>query len=232
MLRAYCDMSRSERITLIAGNVGTPEQWAVLDAEWRRNLEYWELNDFHMADLPVLMGHRRADLCIRSFAHIVGKSGVYGVSAGVENAFYDAQKWASRFPTPYHVCADMLFDSLNTHVPLNLGGGPIDLIFDRDTHQQEAVHSLLEFYKDSRIFGKLRFSDRCATQSLQTADLAAGVVRKGWVEDNFFDGLPMAGKVVRDVLGNKHFGVALSFETDRIVRDARAKAAALDSQPD
>lgn len=226
VLRAYCDLSRSERVSVLAGYVGNDDQWGWLEAEWKKNLGYWELADFHLAELPGQMGHERADDCIRSFAYIVGKSGVEGISAGVENSFYDAQHWGSEFPSPYHVCADMLFNSLHTHVPLNLGGGPVTIVFDRDTNEEAAVHALLARYEGDEIFAGLAFSDRRRTCALQTADLAAGVVRKGWVEDNFFDLLPKANRLISNVLGKRHFGVALSFETKRVVDEARAKVAA------
>jgi hypothetical protein len=220
--KAYCDLSRSSRVSLVAGYIGTAEQWDWLEREWKRNLAYWELEDFHLAELPNMMGHEKADLCILSFGHLIKKSDVRGISAGVENAFYESQVWGANFPSAYHVCVDMLLDSLNTHIPLNMGGGCVDLVFDRDTNAQNEVLNLLTRY-DANTFRSLTFSDRKKTLPLQTADLAAGVVRKGWVEDNFFNGLPKSAGLLSNVLGERHFGVALSFETDRVVRAARAR---------
>ncbi len=223
LLRAYCDLSKSNRVSLVGGYVGTAEQWDDLDIEWRKNLDYWELSNFHLAELAGMMGHTRANDCVLTFSRLVRDSGLYGISAGVENAYYEAKTWPAIHPSAYHVCVDMLFDTLNREVPINMDGDSVALVLDRDTHNEAAVHALLARYAaaEKGFISGIAFSDRKTTPALQVADLAAGVVRKGWVEDDYFSGPPNAKKTA-NAMGVKHFGMSLSFESERIVKESIA----------
>ncbi|WP_332768554.1 hypothetical protein [Phenylobacterium sp.] len=229
MLRAYFDasMTKPSGVTAIAGYVASADQWLEVEKKWTAALAYWELDDFHLCELPHVMGHTKADLCALNFARIVVDAKLTGVSAGIEDAFWASRPlYAEAYGTPYHSCAHMLFDTLSQEVSLSVvhPPGPVAVVMDDDVPTHDFVQALFDRFKEDGKLVALTFSNRRATRLLQVADLAAGVMRRDWFENDFFGAMPKTYTLLRAFArGTNHRASFLSFESARIADQARER---------
>lgn len=220
-------MTKPNGVTAIAGYVGTDAQWMEAETRWDQALAYWELDDFHLCDLPGIMGHTKAGLCALNFARIVVDTKLTGVSAGLEDAYWDSKPFYSEdYGSRYHTCAHMLFNTLNDEVRLSvaLPREPVAVVMDDDVQPHTAVEALFDRYKSAGNLAELNFSNRRRTKRLQAADLAAGTLRKDWFENDYFRMSPANYTKLRAyVRGVHHRSTYLSFESERIANEAQRR---------
>jgi hypothetical protein len=201
-------------VTVIAGYVGDEEQWRWVENEWNAALKYWGLPIFHLSELPEIMGHEKGSLCALNFGNILKEAGLKGVSSSVEDAYFKARNtdWA-RFPTPYHMCADMLFETLRDTMEGELAGETTLIVMDEDV-PPGGVEVIFEAYKSFPSFAGLMFSNSRKTPLLQCADFAAGALRQNWHEGGEFNAAPPLVPMLRQGLGGVHRARILSFKAE------------------
>src|SRR5690349_17038979 len=182
LLRTYFDASFTDipGVTAIAGYIGTDAQWAEVEAKWTQNLRYWQLDDFHLANLPHQMGRFKADLCAKSFANIIEPSGLFHLDATLVDADWDNldrdDEHKEKFPHRYHACLYMLFSTLKDAMRLDFEGDQVAIVLDDDIKPPDAAQAIFNMYKEGgeSEFAALAFSDRRKCVPLQSADLIVG----------------------------------------------------------
>jgi hypothetical protein len=193
VLRAYLDASKTHPlgVTCVGGHVGTEEAWTKLEADWNAALAYWELDRFHLTDLNGIMGYEKATLCVRNFAHIIGKSDVSGISAGVLDADWDQYinqpelaEYRAAFPTRLHAVLDMALGRLSMEIGLNLPDEPTLVILDSDYNPENAARDVYDYWAaQNPKFCGLTITHSVKARPLEVADLYAGITRRDWAEN-------------------------------------------------
>ena len=217
LFTTYFDGSFTQRtagVTVIGGYCGDEVQWRWVGDEWNKALAYWGIQTFHLSELPGIMGHEKGGLCALNFGNILKEAGLKGVSSSVEDAYFKARNtdWA-RFPTPYHMCADMLFQTLKETMEIDLEGEKTLIVMDEDV-PPGGVEVIFEAYKRIPSFTGLMFSNCRKTPLLQCADFAAGALRQNWHEGGEFHAAPPLTPMLRQGLGGHHRARLISFKVE------------------
>lgn len=190
VLRAHIDASFKNGVTAVAGYVGTREAWEGVERKWRKNVTDWRLDrygGFHLAELPAHVGLTNADLCALTFARIIEGSGLATIGAALEDSMWLEEGDKERHPRAYYRAFEMLLGVLKdeAELALNFPPGEVVLVTDKDAPEPPARQIFDEWKADGAPFVELVFSDRRTTPMIQAADLAVGVMRKGWEETDF-----------------------------------------------
>ena len=169
-----------------------------------------------------MVGFERAALCARSFAKIINKSELHGISAALDDRDWAELPEDQRGSHPYYDCIEMLFDLLREHARCEYKGEPVAVIVDNDIKPPEAVHAIFDVYKQSSggQLSSLTVTHRANCRALECADLAAGQWRKGWL-DRTFPQIP--GFVDAGVIGNRMRATFRSKETAARLAEFKAK---------
>lgn len=194
VLRAYFDASFSmpPDVTSVGGYIGTEDQWNQTQASWMANLREWGLDYFHLAELPKVLGHEKGGLCAASFASIIKKSNLFGISAGVLNADFEAfWKRPNKIGhlEPYHLALEIAHELVGEYVVGYNPGNQVHIIIDNDKPPSTAPLAIFEYFRSVRssrnIFSEITIGSQKDFWALQCADLAAGLWRKRWIEGIF-----------------------------------------------
>jgi hypothetical protein len=246
VLRAYFDVSKTDPIgvTVVAGHVGNEAQWVAVETEWQKALDYWELEHFHLTDLPKIMGHERATLCVRNFAQIITRSDLRGFSAGIRDADWDAMiaesstdtaAYRAEFPDRYHVVLDMVLGRLSMEINLNLPDEDTMIVLDADYAPVEAAQAIYDRYasKNPRLVG-MAILRAPKSKPLQAADLHAGLQRREWARKGFpsergadyFKDFEIDDRVRMWASGKGSYGSMWSAQIARQIEDAKKRVEA------
>lgn len=195
LLSGYFDASHTdhapEKVSTVGGYVGTVDAWREVEGRWIENLGKWGLNDFHMSKIQAGRTSVRKDMstaCVDSFARILKEARLDGVCAGIRadqwKALDKSPEYAAQFPTPYHVCIDMLLKVINQSMMLERERDSIAIVLDRDIKPDGASDAILNKWRSSPSahIASITFADSEKCRLLQCADLCAGHERKGWIE--------------------------------------------------
>lgn len=233
LLRAYFDASHIEDgkgyVTTIAGYLGSEETWKTVETAWNDNLKMWSLDRFHLTEiLAGRCGVSDADLCVLTFARIIYKSNLCAIHSSVrEDDWYAAEEspeYAERFPTHYHYCASGLFHILLEHMKLEHPADQVAVIFDHDIDPEAALDAIVKEYRSTKDqFAALAMGRRRDHPLIDCADLCAGQERIDFLAREFPQHRKYCGRL--QAMNRHGRGVYWSFQTDKIVEEARAEIA-------
>jgi hypothetical protein len=231
LLRAYCDASftdakRTPGWTSVAGYLGTEEMWTAVEKQWAENKKLWSLSEFSIAQIlagATSVGFTNAELCVRSFGRIIGKSGVEGISASIHDVDWERTYKSDRFPTKYHSCLSLLFHVIDEHVRLEFRGDAVAVVLDTDRAPDDALDALCsEWRRESKVIASITFGRRTHYPLLECADLCAGTERNAQMAGGW-------GTVVRETKwyatshAHRHRGAFWSLEAQKRNEEALRK---------
>lgn len=233
LLRAYCDASftdasRPPGWTSVAGYIGTEPMWSGVEKQWAENKELWKLQEFSIAKIlagETSVGFTNAELCVRYFGKIIGKSGLEGISASINDADWECTYKSDRFPTKYHSCLSLLFHVIDMHASLEFRGDAVAIVLDTDGTPDDALDALCnEWRRESKVIASIEFGRRSHYPLLECADLCAGTERHaqkagGWAK------IGREPKWYAVSHAHRHRGAFWSLEGQKLVEDALKKGA-------
>jgi hypothetical protein len=228
LLRAYCDASftdanRPPGWTAIGGYVGTDETWSAVEKEWSTYETLWKLPEFSVAKIlagETSVGFTDAELCIRSFGKIIGKSRLEGVSAAIKDEDWEIAYKSDRFPNNYHSCVSMLFHILDKHVSLEFRGDSVAVLLDTDHAPDEALDALCkEWRRESKVIASITFGRRMHYPMLECADLCAGTQRHAEIAGGW-EKVVHGSEWFAVSHAHRHRGAVWSFEHQKKVEEA------------
>jgi hypothetical protein len=203
-LQTFCDESsdgKSERTIVLAGYVGTENQWQRFDEEWKNTLSEYDVVVFHSVDCEAgkksfqrFHSNKRATLQ-RQLINVINSSGVTGVSVGmfVEDyyAISDLREFekipnglsiSGNLSDPYFLPFKLLIEQIVFNAP-SIGADDqlqIGFTFDRNTKVQGRAKGMYEnLFKWDRPWTKnldplgIKFADKSRISALQAADFLA-----------------------------------------------------------
>lgn len=193
ILRGYFDLSRNptDGLSVIGGHIGDAETWQTAEQSWQECLDYWELDWFHLTEIPAIFGHEKGSDCIKNFCRAVPAS-LIGIVAGMQDsswqaAIEDEPKLKAEFPSQYHALCHMLFDLLADVLANFKSGSLLHITLDKDHSDTEFTEAVFDYWKqksDSSLCS-LSFGSQRKQKPMQMADLISGLQRKQWEEYGF-----------------------------------------------
>jgi hypothetical protein len=188
LLSAYFDESGTHGnsdIIMIAGLLGSADQWAAFETAWSERLANVEILSFHAsacdaadAEFANLAEPFRSAL-FNGLSQVICDSKLVGVNGTVWRAAWEAYKKRDpvHYPEPYYFCFDFCLGQIASWSKANAGGEPVALIFaDQDEYESRALESYRAFKRLSPLkddIASLTFADPCKFRPLQGADLFA-----------------------------------------------------------
>lgn len=203
-IRAFFDESsdgKSERIFVVAGYVGTEEQWEHFAEHWREELKKFGLTEFHMVDCESGkkqfngMHRNLRSTMQREFIEIINESGAIGTSTAMLLQDYKQLlcrlqpylKFPKGLPVsgnlndPYFLPFKLAIEqvAINSSVWMK-DGEQIAFVFDqKNTVQGKAKGFFDDIFKWDRPWAKriepkgLKFASKSESVPLQAADVLA-----------------------------------------------------------
>lgn len=205
MLKAYFDASATQvqaGIYLIGGYVADEANWTVFEGEWQRNLDDWEIADFHLTDCMAgravnkrtgqQLGREKGELCARSFGRLIESAGLSSTSSGLAEDDWQALPasgaFRNRYPQPYQFLFHHIVRQLAEWGHRRAPGELIAPVFDIDTGWDKAG-PIYDEIKRSPFFENLlpsvTFGSRRIYLPIQAADFLAGEGQRNWFDKEY-----------------------------------------------
>jgi hypothetical protein len=218
LLKAYGDASFTENdirvtlgpVTAVGCYLGTEETWAKVEAEWLDRLAVWGLDEFHLTDiLSGRAGVSDPELCALSFARVIYKSDLHGLSASRREVSPQVHNHDS-----YYAAFDSLLRLLAEHMQLEFPDDSVAIFMDSDAPEDEA-QAIFDRRKQATKgqLVSLTFSSTDSFPVLQCADLLAGEQRKAWLQSTSW-ARPETSDLYM-VAGKRKRGTFWSIDTER-----------------
>lgn len=188
VLRAALDASSCQPawIYAVAGYVAPPEDWEPALERWQEALDQWKLERFHLAELPKLVGFERTKMCEGYFARIIEKSDLHSVGSAIFTADWEQPDWGDdrspRFAKPYDQSLWFALNVLGEHCQLEFPDQEVAVVCDVDGPEVAMQAVFREAQKVRPNLHSLGVSNSFKRKELQIADLAAGYLRRSWVD--------------------------------------------------
>jgi hypothetical protein len=172
-------------MTAVAGYVGPLEAWKPVELQWKENLSLWRLGEFRLADIPQQLGHERGALCVGTFARILKISELHAVGAALNDLDWRDSEDAAHGDT-YITCFGMLIHLLREHLRLEFPDDHAVIVVDRDMADEDKIKAIYAWHASNtdQLRG-ITIGDRRTFRAIECADLAAGYLRKEWMEEEF-----------------------------------------------
>lgn len=210
MLKAYFDASRTKVQTgvyLIGGYVESEPFWTAFETEWRANLAYWEITDFHLTDCLAQrrqfagLDTHKSQLCALSFGQIIKKADPRVIWSGLVDEEWDeltaSAPFRERYGSPYQFLFHDILWQLGAWRFQHARREQVAPIFDADADPR-SVQPILDSLKSSPLYEDLAmgvtFGSRRGYVPLQAADIIAGEMQRHWfdreypADENLFPG--------------------------------------------
>jgi len=241
MLKAFFDESGTHRgspATVVAGYVGTDEQFVVLARAWAAELKRADLKTFHYAEFQNRLGVYKTmsvparSLLVNGLAAAVVDSGVRVISGAFvgdfEQAITQGPNWRVRFDSSYSVAFDLVVLGLQQHSAAN-GDEPVAVTFSRHDQYGRPARRI---WRTHRHNGHWKWVHSCdyrnmrALPELQAADMIAYETYRSLKanDDEEFRKWPLIGRfIARDdnMIGGKVFSDTLVEVMTQIDIDGR-----------
>lgn len=222
VLRAALDASACHPrwIYAVAGYVAPAEAWDDLTPRWQEAVDYWKIPRFHLTDLPKWLGHEKAALCEKNFSRLISDSELHAIGAAVFTADWEKPDWGEdrtqRFDTAYEQSLWFALNVLAQHCELEFPGQQVAVLLDADA-PEFAINAMFRKVQETRpCLESVGVGSSHKRKELQCADLAAGFLRRSWVDittnemsDLPWGVIPRAGKKGRTSVWSLRPGVIL-----------------------
>jgi hypothetical protein len=186
-LIAYMDESGTHDetpITVVAGFIGTTEQWAGLEKAWIELLKEFDLPYFHAHEIERMWSDRpeiREHVKIR-FAETAMTAGLTPVFARItEDAwryFNEIEPWAKGWPSPYHFMFQMTIKGVTQWSRNNANSEPVAFFYDRAMQYVDRAKEIMALLRNDKadlieLAASETFADMRNYPGLQAADMFA-----------------------------------------------------------
>lgn len=187
VLRAALDASACHPnwIYAVGGFVAHPKAWDEMLPEWQAAVDQWRIPRFHLSQLPKLVGRQNAKACENYFLDIIRQSELHSIGGAIFTEDWKRPDWGDdtspRFSTPYEQSLWFALKVLAKHCHEAFPGEQIVVVSDFDG-SQGAINRIFQKAKaEWPWLDTLALHDGMKLE-LQCADLAAGILRRSWVE--------------------------------------------------
>lgn len=188
VLRAALDASacHPDWIYAVGGLVGPSETWDPLLEEWQAAVDQWRIPRFHLSELPQMVGYGRTKMCEGYFRGLLRNCELHTVGAAVFTAHWERPDWghdqSPRFDTAYKQSLWFALNCLAKHCEKHFPGQDVAILCDTDA-PLEAMNAIFDkVQQEHPCLNHLAISNSFKRKELQAADLAAGLLRRSWVE--------------------------------------------------
>jgi hypothetical protein len=180
---SYCNPAW---IYAVAGYVGERDVWDAVMSEWNEALRGWRIDRFHLAELPSLVGREKTRQCEGYFANIVRGSNLHSIGSAIFTHDWEKPDWghddSPRFSTPYEQSLWFALNVLGEHCELEFPGQSITILCDVDSSEAAIQSVFKKAAEQRRCLDSITVTNRRRHKQLEVADLAAGSLRKSWVD--------------------------------------------------
>jgi hypothetical protein len=203
MLQAFFDASRTKvqaGAYVIGGYVGPESLWTPFVDEWRANLAYWGVQDFHLTECLAKRGDfakldtHKSELCALSFGQIIHQRRPDAIWSGVLDEEWDeldvSAGFKARYPSPYQFLFHDIIWQLARWGRGFARGESIAPIFDVDADPRsvEPIYAALKTSPGyDNLVASVTFGSRRAFLPLQAADVIAGEMQRHWFDREYPD---------------------------------------------
>lgn len=188
MLRAALDATSCHPpwIYAVGGLVGSPEAWDELVPQWQEALAKWRIQRFHLSELPKLVGRERTKMCEGYFRRLLADCELDTVGAAIFTAHWGRSDWghdqSPRFNTAYEQSLWFALTALGQHCKERFPEQEVVILCDADAPKAAIGEILKKVQEQHPSLGSMTISTSAKRIELQCADLAAGYLRRSWVE--------------------------------------------------
>ena len=205
LTKGFFDASRTQvqaGAYVIGGYVARESFWTDFETEWSANLDYWQIDNFHLTDClaggpgysrPGFDRHKR-QLCALSFGQIINRRKPVAIWAGVLDEewqeFEASDAFRRRYPTPYQFLFQDIIWRLAKWANYHAPGEMVAPIFDLDADPR-SVDPIYAALKTSPAYDNLvpsvTWGSRKKYVPLQAADIIAGEMQLHWFNREYPD---------------------------------------------
>jgi hypothetical protein len=189
LLSAYFDKSADEPIgiTSVAEYVATLEEWCQVEAEWKKALTKWSLDQFHFSGIEWKIGKENASSCRKYFEDIIVNSSLNAIGAALLNEHWHRDDWGRdktpKLSTPYAQCLDMALQLLGEHTQKHFPGESVTVFCNKDDASDSCIWKTYNGNSPRyNQFIALTIGSDKNFIPLQCADLGAWKLRKSWLD--------------------------------------------------
>lgn len=199
LLEAYFDesgMHGTARAVVMAGAVGTADQWVAVEDAWNGYLAAEGIEVFHMTECQRGKGafkaipEERRQKLILDLADALVSNGIVAVgSAVLVDAWRDADipDIKARFPKPYNLAFEHCLQQVNTWASAHHPGDEVVPMFAQTQEFAKRAAEVAQAYQESRrfrdTFSRIVFGDARRVRLLQVGDMIAYETFK-WAEQS------------------------------------------------
>lgn len=203
LLKAFFDASRTQIQTgayVIGGYLASEPFWTAFEADWQKELDYWQIADFHLTDC--LSGHEQFDRpgfdsikrgdCAKTFAQVIVKHRPDAIWSGVIDEDWAALEaspaFRKRYRSPYQFLFHDILWQLGGWGRNHAHGEMIAPVFDTDAPPATVAEIYAELKRNpfyETLAPSVTFGSRKKFIPLQAADLLAGEMQKHWFEREY-----------------------------------------------
>jgi hypothetical protein len=193
MLQAFFDESYDDEIFVMAGWVAPAKTWALFSNEWQQFLDmkpaiqYFKMKEAFNFDGEFLgMSEESRNEKVRLLMGCISDHASVGISCYMPHRRYkEIFAGVQEYPenTPWGFMAENVIKALVDHQESLSLRGKIELIFDDEVRQRDAIRDNWRLFKESNpkiehfLGDEPKFKDDKLWKPLQAADMFAGLIR-------------------------------------------------------
>lgn len=174
---------------VVAGFMGSPSDWAPVEAAWNAHLKEVGVAVFHRSHCMMQKGEYQCfpdwkrGYHLKELANVLGKSRLYAISSAVliDDWSRCIEPLQDRFPHPYDFLAEMTLETIRSLSQEWWDGEPVALEFSPQSEFSGRLMKVWQGYRATdvgRAISGITYANSSSPPALQTADYLAGEMRE------------------------------------------------------